>query len=180
MLCVTGAIAFMSKLAVSNGQIMIVLLLLVPVAGVAVWLAIGLFYAVRFPRVLRMTSCLISGMFVYLSAQWILPGRGAVDRAAENFRFEAKRATYEASVANHKLADPQRTFILLDEKEDRQPGEIDQRVAYDETDTLLKAKPGEIEIMVGRQSPRDAVEFASCRWTASRIDGHYYAVDFHC
>ncbi|WP_146014341.1 hypothetical protein [Paraburkholderia rhynchosiae] len=180
LLCVSAAIALMSTVAISNDLFIISLLLLAPAACVAVWIAIGLFYAVKSARVLRLTSCLVAAMFAYFSAQWLLPGHDAVQQTTANFQFEGKRATYEASVANHKLADPKRNFVLFEAREDWQRGEVDRRIAYDETDTLISGLPGQVGRLIEQQSPEDATEFASCRWKVRHIDGHYYAVDFFC
>lgn len=180
LVCASAAIAVMSRLALSNGLFVVSLMLLVSVAGATIWLAIRFFSAVKSVRLLRATSSLIAIVFMYLSAQWILPGRTAVQHANENFQFEGKRANYEALVKNRKLVDPRRTFILFKGREERQPGEVDQRVAYDETDTLVRGVPGQVELLVAQQSPDDTVEFASCRWNARHIDGHYCAVDFSC
>ncbi|WP_162600700.1 hypothetical protein [Paraburkholderia sp. C35] len=180
LLGATAAIAVISHAAVSGNQFMVSILMLVPAACAVIWAAIAIWSAIKAAHVLRVTSCVISVIFMYMSAQWILPGHDAAEWASEKFRFEEKRASYDALVANRRYADPQRTFILFQGKEDVQAGEVDQRIAYDETGTLERGVRVEIERVVALQSPDDAPKFSACRWKIRHLEAHYYAVDFFC
>ncbi|TGN97927.1 hypothetical protein [Burkholderia sp. USMB20] len=180
LVCAAGLIAALSALAISHELLLVALFLLIPTAGVAVWLVVRIVYAAKSRSILGITSAVIAAVFAYLSAQWILPGRDILEHSAQAFRFEGERATYEALVANYKLADPHRNFIIFEAKNERQPGEVDQRIAYDETEALSRGKVEEVNELVIRQSPQDAAEFASCRWKAAHLDGYFYVVDFFC
>jgi hypothetical protein len=180
LLCAAGLMAGLSGLAISQELVIVAIFLLVPTTGVAVWVVVRIVFAAKSRSILGITSAVIAALFAYLSAQWILPGQDIIEHSAEAFRFEGERASYEALVANYKLADPHRKLIIFEAKNERQPGEVDQRIAYDETDTLGRERAEEINELAIRQSPQDAAEFASCRWKAGHLDGHFYVVKFYC
>jgi hypothetical protein len=180
LIVTAGSVALLTRLAILRELIPLVLMLLIPTAMVATWAVARFVFAASSKNVYGITSAVVAALFAYFSAQWILPSRDAIKHSAENFRFEGERSTYEASVENHKLADPHRTFIVFEAKGERRPGEVDQRIAYDETDALMRGTANEVDELVIQQSVGDAAKFASCRWTARHIDAHFYALDFYC
>ncbi len=127
-----------------------------------------------------MTSCVIGALCIFLSTQWILPGHTAVAEAGEDFRFDSRRAVYRASVTNHKIANPRRTLIVLDNDRKLEPGTLDRHVVYDETDTLQGGASAQIVALASQQAADDVAQFETCSWKARRLDGHYYLVDFVC
>ncbi|WP_124835807.1 hypothetical protein [Burkholderia sp. Bp9031] len=180
LVCAAGSIAALTALAISHGLVPVALLLLVPTAGIAVWLVLRMVVAAKSRSLLGATSAVIAAMFAYFSAQWILPGRDSLEYLATAFRFEDEKATYEALVKNYKLVNPHRNFILFEAKNEREPGEVDRHIAYDETEALGRGRTEEVNELVVRQSPQDLAEFASCRWRAVHLDGYFYVVDFFC
>ena len=180
LVCAAGFIAALSGLAISHELVLVALFLLIPTAGVVVLLVFRIVFAVKSRSVSGFTSAVIAAVFAYLSTQWILPGGDVLEHSAEAFRFEGERATYEARVANYKLTDPHRNFIIFEAKNDRQAAEVDQRIAYDETEALGRGRAEEVRELVIRQSPQDAAEFASCRWKAAHLAGNFYVVNFFC
>jgi hypothetical protein len=176
----SGAVGLLSKISLSNDGFLFSILLLVPAGILAIWTIIDLVFAIRWGQILRITSCAISAFCIFLSTQWIGPGHTAVAEAGEDFRFDGQRAVYQASVANHKIVNPRRTLIVLDNDQKSEPGTLDRHVVYDETDTLFGGVSAHIVALANQQAAVDVAQFLTCSWKARRLEGHYYLVDFSC
>lgn len=65
-------------LAISHERVLVALILLVPIAGVTVWLVVRIVLAAKSRSVLGIT-CAVTPLFAYCSAQWILPGGNIIE-----------------------------------------------------------------------------------------------------
>lgn len=177
---VSGAIALLFSAAVHADRVGISLFLLVPLAFVAVWCVFGLLMSIKARHAASMTAYTIALLFVYFPMQAVLPGHEAIRIEKLRFDFDSKRDFYSAAVKNHKLIDPARTLIIFEGPEKLSPGEVDERVVYDETEQIALVSSPTFLQMVADQSNDDLSKFESCRWKAWKLEGHFFALDFYC
>jgi hypothetical protein len=173
-------LSLLSCAAAYNINIVIFSILAIPLTILAAASAFAFIKSIKKKEIIQSTIYAIALLFAYIPLQNLFPWSEFSRSQTMKFRFDERRENYMALVNSKKIIWPQNKFFVFESEKIVFPGEVDERIVYDETDEIAYGPSTKLLNLIAQQSPDNFVKFNTCRWKAWELGGGFFAVDFYC